>query len=73
MATPTLHSDSRAAQLMTAPEVARLLVMPESVQEYARRGILPPIKIGRHRRFRRDDVMTAIESRRRQGTRSPVA
>ena len=45
--------------LMTAAEVAALLAIPRSsVYEYARRrrGGLPSIAVGRHRRFYRSDV-----------------
>ena len=45
--------------LLTAAQVAELLVVPvSSVYEYARRyrDPLPSIQIGRHRRFDRDTV-----------------
>jgi len=45
--------------LLTAEEVAGLLCVPRStVYEYARRrrGGLPSISVGRHRRFYRSDV-----------------
>jgi excisionase family DNA binding protein len=49
-------------ELLTADEVAELLNIPRStVSEYARRGVLPSIKLGRHRRFVRSDVAAAIE------------
>ncbi len=49
-------------ELLTADEVAELLHIPRStVSEYARRGVLPSIKLGRHRRFVRSDVAEAIE------------
>jgi excisionase family DNA binding protein len=49
-------------ELLTADEVAELLNIPRStVSEYARRGVLPSIKLGRHRRFVRSDVSAAIE------------
>ena len=48
--------------LLTADQVAELLHMPRStVEEYARRGVLPSIKLGRHRRFVRSDVDDTIE------------
>jgi excisionase family DNA binding protein len=48
---------------MTADQVARLLLMPTStVRDYARRGVLPSIKLGKHRRFVRSHVEGAIEA-----------
>jgi excisionase family DNA binding protein len=49
-------------ELLTTDEVAELLQVPRStVSDYARRGVLPSIKLGRHRRFVRSDVANAIE------------
>jgi len=49
-------------ELLTAEEVAELLNIPRStVSDYARRGVLPSIKLGRHRRFVRSDIADAIE------------
>ncbi|HEX4188210.1 MAG TPA: helix-turn-helix domain-containing protein [Solirubrobacteraceae bacterium] len=47
-----------AADVMTAREVADLLRMPKStVEDLARRGVIPSQKIGgRHRRFIRSAV-----------------
>lgn len=40
------------ADLMTADEVAVLLAVPVStVRDWARRGVIPSRKLGRHRRF----------------------
>jgi excisionase family DNA binding protein len=51
--------------LLTADEVAELLHIPRStVSDYARRGVLPSVKLGRHRRFVRADVADAIEGLR---------
>ncbi len=48
-------------ELMTAYEIARVLQMRVStVEAYARRGLLPSIKLGRHRRFVRSEVEQAI-------------
>lgn len=53
---------SRLDELLTSEEVAERLHIPLStVSEYARRGVLPSIKLGRHRRFVRSDVADAIE------------
>ena len=60
-------------ELLTAEEVAELLHVPRStVSDYARRGVLPSIKLGRHRRFVRSDIADAIERLRlgRAPTRS---
>ena len=52
-------------ELLTAEEVAELLHIPRStVNDYARRGVLPSIKLGRHVRFVRSDVADAIEQLR---------
>ncbi len=48
-------------QLMTARQVAAILQLRVStVEDYARRGVLPCIKLGRHRRFLRSQVESAI-------------
>jgi excisionase family DNA binding protein len=53
---------SRLDELLTADEVAELLHIPRSTDsDYARRGVLPSFKLGRHRRFVRSDVAEAIE------------
>ncbi len=54
-------TDSLLTELMTADQVAALLQMRRStVEDYARRGLLPSLKLGRHRRFVRSDVEAAI-------------
>ena len=51
------------ADLMTAGEVAQLLDVPIStVREWGRNGTLPRVKLGRHVRFSRVQVETAILS-----------
>jgi excisionase family DNA binding protein len=63
-------SDSWLAELMTSAEIAELLRMKRStVEDYARRGLLPSIKLGRHRRFVRSDVEAALVELRRAATR----
>jgi excisionase family DNA binding protein len=48
---------------MAAQQVAALLLLPIStVMDYARRGVLPSIKLGKHRRFVRSQVEGAIEA-----------
>ncbi len=56
-------------ELMTAEQVGELLLLRRStVEDYARRGLLPSIKLGRHRRFVRSDVLAALESLRPSAT-----
>lgn len=48
-------------ELMTAAQVARILQLRQStVEDYARREVLPSIKLGHHRRFTRSEVEEAI-------------
>jgi excisionase family DNA binding protein len=52
---------SSLEEVMTAPQVAALLQIPAStVEDYARRGVLPSLKLGRHRRFVRSEVEATI-------------
>jgi len=52
---------SRLDELLTAEQLAALLrVRKSTVEDYARRGLLPSLKLGRHRRFIRSDVIDAI-------------
>jgi excisionase family DNA binding protein len=54
-------SDSWLTKLRTTTEIAELLQMKRStVENYARRGLLPSIKLGRHRRFVQSDVEAAL-------------
>jgi excisionase family DNA binding protein len=49
-------------ELMTAEQVAALLMLPVStVKDYARRGVLPSIKLGKHRRFVRSHMEATID------------
>jgi excisionase family DNA binding protein len=44
--------------LLRTAEAAELLTLKEStVKDYARRGLLPSVKIGRHRRFIEEDLL----------------
>ncbi len=55
-------------ELLTAKEVAELLhLRPSTVQDYARRGIIPSFKLGRFRRFVRADVEATLELLRESG------
>jgi excisionase family DNA binding protein len=50
-------------ELMTSSQVAELLQMRLStVESYARRGLLPSVKVGRHRRFIRSQVESVLSS-----------
>jgi excisionase family DNA binding protein len=50
-------------ELMTAQEVAALFRLRLStVEGYARRGLLPSLKVGRHRRFLRSQVEAALRA-----------
>lgn len=52
-------------EVMTPAEVADLLSLkPSTVMEYARRGELPSIVLGRNRRFLRADVEAALMAKR---------
>lgn len=64
-------SDSWLSELMTAAQIADLLQMKRStVDDYARRGVLPSIKLGRHRRFVQSDVEAAVARLRNGGANS---
>jgi excisionase family DNA binding protein len=53
---------SRLDELLTAEQLSALLrVRKSTVEDYARRGLLPSLKLGRHRRFIRSDVIAAID------------
>jgi excisionase family DNA binding protein len=52
--------------ILNAAEVAELLQLRRStVEDYARRGLLPSIKLGRFRRFVRADVEAELARLRR--------
>lgn len=49
-------------EILTAQQVAELLRMQRStVEDYGRRGVIPSIKLGRHRRYIRSDLVALIE------------
>ena len=62
--TPELPTQSRpltAADVMAAAEVAELLNVPKStVQDWARRGILPSKKVGRRRLYIRSKIEAVL-------------
>lgn len=56
------RDSGRLDELLTAEQLAELLrVRKSTVEEYARRGLLPSLKLGRHRRFIRSDVIAALD------------
>lgn len=58
-----------AGELMTGEQLAALLQMRRStIEDYARRGLLPSLKLGRHRRFIRSDVLDALDGLRRRAS-----
>lgn len=55
-------------RLLTAPEVAELLSVPESwVREHTRNGHLPAIALGRYWRYRRESVLAYVAEQERGG------
>jgi excisionase family DNA binding protein len=64
-ATPDEAGKSLLDQLLTARQVAQILQMRVStIEGYARRGLLPSVKVGRHRRFIQSEVERAIAALR---------
>lgn len=58
---PSSPTTSLLDELMTARQIADVLQMRVStVEDYARRGVLPSVKLGRHRRFIRCEVEESI-------------
>jgi excisionase family DNA binding protein len=61
MSHPFLRTASLLDELMTVEQVAEKLQLRKStVEDYARRGVLPGFKLGRHVRFRRSELEQAI-------------
>jgi excisionase family DNA binding protein len=59
-----------ADDVMTARDVARLLHAPVStVEDWARRGILPSVKIGRRRLYIRQRIESALTDENAEVTR----
>ena len=55
-------------RMLTAAEAAELLRLREStVRDYARRGVTPSVRIGRHVRFIEADLVDHLESLRPTG------
>jgi excisionase family DNA binding protein len=59
--TPAKRMRLTADDVMTARDVARLLHAPVStIEDWARRGILPSVKIGRRRLYIRHNIEAAL-------------
>jgi excisionase family DNA binding protein len=53
-------------EILTAQQLAEMLRMQRStIEDYGRRGVIPSIKLGRHRRYIRSDVARMVERLRR--------
>jgi len=64
---PTMPARLTADDVMTARDVAQLLHAPVStVEDWARRGILPSVKIGKRRLYIRQDIEAVLTSDARQ-------
>jgi excisionase family DNA binding protein len=58
---PYLRRPLTAADVLTAREVAELLRMPRStVEDWARRGVIPSRKVGRRRLYLRPSIKTLL-------------
>jgi excisionase family DNA binding protein len=50
-------------RLVTAPEIANLLAVPETwVREHTRSGAIPHVELGRYIRYDLDEVLAWVES-----------
>lgn len=57
----TPHAALPAAEFLQLREVATWLGVPlSSMREYVARGLLPSYKLGRHRLFRKQEVLEAL-------------
>jgi len=58
-------------RLLTAADVSTLLkdVPISTIHSWARRGFLPSVKLGKHRRFRREQILDFIDQQSRQSRR----
>lgn len=64
-----VHTMERDDAILTSKEVARILDMsPDTVNEFARKSILPAFKKGRQWRFRKRDVAAFVKSEVRGNT-----
>jgi|ERR671922_78867 excisionase family DNA binding protein len=55
-------------RLLTAPDVAELLAVPERwVREQTRGGLIPHLRLGRYVRYRKDAVVRWLDEHERSG------
>ncbi len=55
--------------VMTAADVAELLnIRRSTIEDWARRGIIPSHKLGRHRRFLREEIEAWVRDTGREGS-----
>ncbi len=63
-----------AHQLMTSADVSAMLAVPVgTLDQWAYRSVGPAyLKVGKHRRYRLEDVQSWLDGQRRGGTREAV-
>jgi excisionase family DNA binding protein len=55
-------------RLLTAPELAEILSVPETwVREHTRSGLIPHVELGRYRRYRLERVLAWLEQQEAGG------
>lgn len=68
MTDPTTEPGGLLQQLVTSAQLAERLHMKRStIEDYARRALLPSVKLGRHRRFIASDVEATLRRLRDEG------
>lgn len=68
MSEPSAEPGGLLEQLVTSAQLAERLHMKRStVEDYARRAVLPSVKLGRHRRFIVSDVEATLRRLRDEG------
>ena len=68
MSEPSAQPGGLLAELATSAQLAERLHMKRStVEDYARRELIPSLKIGRHRRFILSDVEATLRRLRDEG------
>lgn len=60
-----MSDEQSDVEIITEEEVANMLrIKPSTVADFARRGDLPSIKLGKHRRYVKSDVAAYVNRRR---------
>ena len=60
-----LQPHNYASEFILAPEAAALVPVPlRSFHKYVKEGLFPSYKIGRHRLFKRCEIIAAVERQR---------